>query len=539
MPVKSSKKSVQKKKSSAVTKPVKAVKPQEEKELEFTIGGKIFTAVGGTAIVLGMVYFFKYAIEQGLLSETIRLIIGAMVGFLALGLGEFFRKGHKFYANLLTACGLLVLYITAYSSFNFYNLVDWIYAAVATTMVAILGIALSVRENSHPLAFFTHMGALLVPAFFEPLSDHPQVMFAYITLLNGVMLWILSKKEWNSLAWITLLISQVTIYGSVGSLANVWLALPYAAIFFMSILGAVFIREKIQKKPSDGLDEAMIFVNGLASAGGISAVLNLAEFGYPSLGFLAISAVYLLLAYASGSFKIAFLNTGVLLAVLGAFAQWGGGEELMLSLLVIAALNNIILYKAKIGLTALKVLNALILVLALFWIGENPVSQEVTLWSYPLWIALATALTGFLSAHVWMQKGKANVFEWWGGYVAHVLSHVVLLATFLGEWTLAVSSMGLESSSQASIEEFGTSGILALYALILLAFGIGYKSKAYRIAFMVTMSVTIFKVFLIDTQVLETLYKFIAFFVLGVILLLVGYYYTHNEKKIKNFIKGA
>lgn len=75
-----------------------------------------------------------------------------------------------------------------------------------------------------------------------------------------------------------------------------------------------------------------------------------------------------------------------------------------------------------------------------------------------------------------------------------------------------------------------------IYAIILLILGILNKSKIARLLSMFILGIVIFKVFLFDTASLNTLYKFISFLTLGVILLLTGFLYNNYKDRIVKFI---
>lgn len=519
--------------------PKRKTKSPQKAELEFTIGGKIFTAIGVVAMVFGMAYFFKYAIEQGLLSETIRLIIGGLVGFLALGLGQGLRGKFKLYSQLLSAGGLVILYLTSYASFNFYGLVDWSFSALGMALVAVLGVLLALRENSQLLAGFTQLGALFVPFFFEPLATHPHVVFAYFALLNLLVLAISTRKTWKSLTWMTLLVTQFFVFAQTSNFQQSLTFLVYELVYFLSIMGVLYFQERVKKVRCTELDEAMVFVTGFGTAGGIYAILDVLAPTYPAVGFLLIAMVYFLLACSPSAFKTALLNTSVLLLFLGAVVQWDG-YQVILAWSVLSLLMSGIVYKSKESNIVLKLLMGVIVIASMSWLGENASYSSVdkALWNTRLAVELATVLAGFTASSVILKK-KPELAERWSAYIVHSLSHVILVTALLGEWKLSIEQSGLSWPTTDSLVEFGSSGILGVYSLILLAVGLKAKSKAYRLAFLGLMTITITKVFLFDVAVLETLYKFIAFFVLGLILLSVGYYYNSHQKEVKKFIKGA
>lgn len=521
--------------------PKRKTKSPQKTELEFTIGGKVFTAIGVIAMVFGMAYFFKYAIEQGLISEMIRLITGGLVGFFALGLGQGLRRKFKLYSQLLSAGGLVILYLTSYASFNFYGLVDWSLSALGMALVSVLGVLLALREDSQLFAGFTQLGALFVPFFFDPLATHPHVVFAYFALLNLLVVLVSTKKTWKSLTWMTLLVTQFFIFAQASNFQQSFTFLLYECVYSLSIMGVLFLQERVKKVRCTDLDEAMVLATGFGTAGGIYAIFDVLAPTYPAVGFLLIAMVYLLLACSPSAFKTAFLNTSALLLFVGSVVQWDG-YQVILAWSVLSLVMSGIVYKSKEENIVLKLLMGVIMIAAISWLGDHTSysSLDPAFWNTHLAVELATVLAGFSASSVILRK-KPELPERWSAYVAHVLSHVILVTALVGEWKLFIEQSSLTWPTTDSLVEFGSSGILGIYSLILLVVGLKKKSKAYRLSFLGLMTVTIAKVFLFDVAVLETLYKFIAFFVLGVILLSIGYYYYYNshQKEVKKFIKGA
>ena len=64
----------------------------EDKMLEFKFGSKILTGIGVVAVVLGAGFFLKFAFENNLITETMRIVLGILLGVILLGVGELTRK---------------------------------------------------------------------------------------------------------------------------------------------------------------------------------------------------------------------------------------------------------------------------------------------------------------------------------------------------------------------------------------------------------------------------------------------------------------
>ncbi|PIR47121.1 MAG: hypothetical protein COV07_00395 [Candidatus Vogelbacteria bacterium CG10_big_fil_rev_8_21_14_0_10_45_14] len=79
-------------------------------------------------------------------------------------------------------------------------------------------------------------------------------------------------------------------------------------------------------------------------------------------------------------------------------------------------------------------------------------------------------------------------------------------------------------------------GFWALYGGALLTVGFLYRVRPVRLAGVTLVALVIVKMFLIDIWSFEILYRFVAFTLLGIFLLLVAFWYNHNREKIKEIL---
>mgnify|MGYP001165946879 CR=1 FL=1 len=95
--------------------PAAAVAPSTtlyDSDLEFKLGSKLFTAVGAVAVIFGIGFFLRYAFERDWISESMRVVIGLISGFVLLGFGEWARKKYATYGHIISGGGLGVLYLS-------------------------------------------------------------------------------------------------------------------------------------------------------------------------------------------------------------------------------------------------------------------------------------------------------------------------------------------------------------------------------------------------------------------------------------------
>src|SRR5262249_45698444 len=120
--------------------------PDDGEALETRIGARWLLYIGIFAIIVGASYFEKLAIDNHWISETARVIQGAIAGglFIAGGLA-FVRKGYRNYGQILSGCGIAILYISTYAAFNFYHLIA--HGTAFGVMAAVTLLAASVADR--------------------------------------------------------------------------------------------------------------------------------------------------------------------------------------------------------------------------------------------------------------------------------------------------------------------------------------------------------------------------------------------------------
>jgi uncharacterized membrane protein len=77
-----------------------------------------------------------------------------------------------------------------------------------------------------------------------------------------------------------------------------------------------------------------------------------------------------------------------------------------------------------------------------------------------------------------------------------------------------------------------------MYASVLMYFGILKKWSGFRVFSIVIFGFVILKTYFIDIWSLSEVLRILAFIILGIVILIVGYFYTKNKEKIRGFLKS-
>ena len=124
------------------------------------IGGRLFNRIGAAAIVIGIGFFLKYAFDNDIISEPLRILIGVLLG--AALLAEPSRCSAKLpiFAQGLTGAGIGTLYLSVYAAYSFYHLLPVMQAFANMIGVTVMGFVLALRYNALSIALLAWFMAI-------------------------------------------------------------------------------------------------------------------------------------------------------------------------------------------------------------------------------------------------------------------------------------------------------------------------------------------------------------------------------------------
>ena len=315
--------------------PAKTPLPKrQEGEFEFKFGSQVFTGIGAVAVMLGVGFFLKYAFDNNLITEIMRIVLGLAGGLLLAGIGEFTRRKYPLYGQILTGGGIGILYLSLFAAFAWYHLLSQFSAFFGMIIVTSLGVALAIRHDSVALAGFAVFGGFLTPFLLSTGENNPHQLFLYIALLDIGVAAIAFKKLWRMLA-LGAFFGTVLVYNSwfidFFSKSQWVIAEVYATLFFGIFLAISFLAHYFGKASEDEADLLLVTVNPALYFFASYAIIHGVHPGWAG-GFTGLlSLFYFVLAYLVGSSDAAskklqqfFAGVGVVLLVLIIPIQFDG-----------------------------------------------------------------------------------------------------------------------------------------------------------------------------------------------------------------------
>ena len=219
--------------------------PPPPRVLETNIGLTLVNRIGVVTLVLGIAFFFKWAVDNQWIGPAGRVILGLIAGLSALGVADFlWRKSQRIFAQGVTAIGLGILYLAVYAAFGYYQLIPQSLAFTFMVATTVLAVALALRYASVAMAVLGLVGGYLTPIVLSTGEDHPWFLFSYVLLLNLAALVLGRMRAWRPLEILSLIATAVIYWA--------WFVeqfkpeKQFVATFFALIYYALFSEAQVQ-----------------------------------------------------------------------------------------------------------------------------------------------------------------------------------------------------------------------------------------------------------------------------------------------------
>lgn len=192
-------------------------KSRTRNEWEMLIGGKWLNRIGALAIIFGMIFFFKFAIDHNWITETLQICFGYLVSVVFIWVGvRTYRKGLPIFAQGILGTAVAVAYTTSFAAYEFYHLVPMIIGFGLMSFITLEAFWIAVRYSSLAIALLGWLGGFLTPFLIQSEQGSTIGLFSYLGALTiGVLVLVHRRPTW----WIL----QALSFGAVHLMLLFWL----------------------------------------------------------------------------------------------------------------------------------------------------------------------------------------------------------------------------------------------------------------------------------------------------------------------------
>ena len=235
-------------------------------QIESIIGRRWVGWVAVLLILFATAFFLKYAFDNRWIGELGRVSIGIAFGIaMCFGGYRYQRQGWRIFSQILTAGGVVLLYLSTYAAFGYYHLVGQKTAFVYLAILIAEAAAISLVYNAPAIAIMALIGGLLTPILLHSDQNQYRTFFMYLFVLDAGALALL--KHWRGLSSVAYFGTQLLFWLWYNEHYHHQLRAPvlvFQAAIFLLFLVAHLVRELIRREQATLEDALLLLVNPFA-----------------------------------------------------------------------------------------------------------------------------------------------------------------------------------------------------------------------------------------------------------------------------------
>jgi uncharacterized membrane protein len=527
--------------------------PKEELTDE-EVGGRMLGKIGVVAVLIGVAFFIKYAFDHNWVGPVGRVMVGVIIGALAISLGKMLRSRYENYSDVLMGGGLGILYLSTYAAFIFYGLFGAPIAYMLLMCITGLSVVLSIVYNAKPLAIVGLLCGFLVPVLVSVTTPTFAELLTYVLILDvGVAMVSYTYK------WITL--NHIAFVGTMGAFIvsaaqHVDQVSPgykaisiafysYAFVYFLIFLVASVLHHIVRKEHSTSDDVVFVAMNGLSHGLLGYMLLNPIYPGLMGYFMLFLAIIYSIVAYVSfvsnredvvlnkflAGMAALFVTVAIPLHFDGIWISMFWFIEAIVFYVVDKNLKGQNLYTY----------GAIVYVFGLLQVFGHIGTLDFTKLSVFINPAFGLYLVAVITAYilVWLlqeeleRSGAQEIKSLQAMYltIAQVITLIAVTAEINRYYTYRIQDGHLvynERNTAVSI-------FWMLYAMALLFVGFVKQIRFLRIFGLVLFAITALKLFL-EIFMMGQLYAIISSITLGVLALMGSFAYAKYSERLKKLL---
>lgn len=491
--------------------------------LEAFFGGRLLLGAGVLAFLFGVAFFLKYAFDTGWIGPTGRVAMGLIGGIAIMFAGDrVFRREQQAYAAALTGLGSAILYLSLWAAGSYFHLAPIAFTFAAMVIVTAATMTVAIRRNAEALAIVSVVGALLTPALNAAQATNLTVLFAYLAIVNLVLLW-LPIKRWPRLEALAFAGTQLYVLIEMPANVAAWSAdiavtLIFATTFLLQFTAMPLLRAYRSDKPAP-YELVMTLVCASLYYLVLCDQLYVLHRHWLTAASVILAIAYLAIAYfmrgsmrqACAGAALAFITIGTGITFTGASMAIAWSVEGALLLIVGTRTQSVVtrLFGYAAYLAMVFALQAAHLSGVPLFLNERFATLLVT--------AIGLGAVAFASQDAFDETFMAERYL---PKAAEALAHFFMLL-----------ALGFELDAAFHGSALAVSLLMLVYAALLVGIGFVAKRLFTRWEGLALFGVLVLKVFFVDLSTLDTVVRIVSFLAVGSVLLITALLYQRTQAR--------
>jgi uncharacterized membrane protein len=540
--------------------------PAPAESWETWIGRRGLAWIAVVLMLLAAAFFLKQVFENRWIGELGRVSLGVAAGLLLCGLGyRYYRRGWRRFSQMLTAGGVVLLYLSTFGAFGYYHLLPRQPASLFLVVLIIEAAVLSALYEAPAIALMAVIGGLLTPLLLATDRDQYRNLFLYLIVLNAGVAGLAIVRPWRVIGLVSFLGSQGLFwawYDRHYHPEKLAAAIGFQAALLALYLGSSLIVHVVRRRKATVEDLVrMLLVAGLSFA---AAYTLLDEDYHLWMGTLAIGMAIVYTTFAwialrsagddgrlvltSVAVAIGFIATAIPIqaqavwislgwAILGLALCWFGlrarltAIRAMGAVLLVLAAGRLVIFNTPsfdrppfvpfantYGLPALAVAACLLAVAAIGWRTRRSAAALDR-------AAMAVAGLGGVALVWWILSLES--YQYFTAQAAQVQNEMAQrdqrVADAFGRPIGEVAAQRTEQLQR--LGQTALSVVWAAYGVVVLAVGFRLRSSGLRWAALLVLGATLVKVVLVDMSGLPGFYRVATLFAAAVVMAVAAWAY--------------
>ncbi|TCS42361.1 putative membrane protein [Reinekea marinisedimentorum] len=161
--------------------------------------GNLIVRVGVIVLFFGVAFLLRYAAERSVFPIELRIACVGLIGMVILLIGWMQRHKRRIYALVMQGGGVGILYMTAFASARFYQLLPAGLVFALMVVMVVMGAMLAILQNARALAILALTGGFMAPVLTSTGEGSHIMLFSYFAVLNVGVVLIAFYKHWRLL----------------------------------------------------------------------------------------------------------------------------------------------------------------------------------------------------------------------------------------------------------------------------------------------------------------------------------------------------
>jgi len=510
---------------------------QSDGGFEAVIAGRWLNYVGILALLFAVTFFLKYAFDNNWVGPRGRVGIGLLMGSALYPWSHWLLdRGYKYFSEGIAALGAAVLYLSLWAGWHYYGIFSQSTAFALMIVVTAATMIVAVGRNSERMASLALIGGLITPLLVSTGENHEVALFTYLTILGVGVLGIAWVRNWKSLPPAQFAATLIYFWGWYSDFYRdneLTTTIVFATVFFILFATLPVVRSWRDGELS-GLEAGIGLVNSLAYLAALRQMLWPQNRWALTVAVLALAAAHLgaerLLPEKRGrklrvarilyaGLALTFVTLAIPIRLEGRWITIAWAVEG--AVLIWSGLRVRFAAMRWVGFVMFAIVAGRLAVIS---IPAGDFLLNARFATFAIAVACILAACSFASA-AWTDLSETEKTAY---RISAIGANVLALVALSLEFWDAFGRMPSLGIDRGHAQELALSMLWLVYALGLLGAGLWKKSEAMRWQALVLLGVVIVKVFLFDLSFLEKFYRIVSFFLLGLALLLISFYYQRQ-----------